>query len=194
MRVAMGSDHRGRDAQEHIRRLLQEAGHEVLDMASLVERLRGHGADGNGDDDQQPSQVGDSDDGAVRCGQSYDYPDIAYPVARAVADGEADTGILVCGTGIGMCIAANKVPGVRAALVYDHINAEIARRHNDANVLCISGELLGSTVIEHIIDAWLNAAFEGGRHARRVAKITAIEQGQTPCRVEQVEDTVSVDP
>ena len=109
-----------------------------------------------------------------------DYPDMAYPVATAVATGQADRGILVCGTGIGMCIAANKVKGVRAALVHDEIGAEISRRHNDANVLCLPGDLLGIRIIERIITCWLKTEFEGGRHARRVNKITAIEEGRDP--------------
>lgn len=112
--------------------------------------------------------------------RTCDYPDMAYPVALAVASGEADRGILICGSGIGMCIAANKVPGVRAALVHDEISAEMSRRHNDANVLCLAADLLGVRVIERIIQIWLTTEFEAGRHARRVSKITAIEQGQNP--------------
>lgn len=112
--------------------------------------------------------------------RTCDYPDMAYPVAMAVANGEADRGILVCGSGIGMSIAANKVPGVRAALVHDEISAEMSRRHNDANVLCLAADLLGMRVIERIIHIWLNTEFEAGRHARRVSKIVAIEQGQNP--------------
>jgi ribose 5-phosphate isomerase B len=110
-------------------------------------------------------------------GKTCDYPDQAYPVARAVAEGQADFGILICGSGIGMSITANKISGVRAALVHDEIGAEMARRHNNANVLCLSADLLGPRVIERIVHIWLQADFEGGRHARRIDKITAIEQG-----------------
>lgn len=117
-----------------------------------------------------------------------DYPDMAYPVARAVADGAADRGILVCGSGIGMCIAANKVKGVRAALVHDEIGAEMSRRHNDANVLCLAADLMGIRIIERVVQVWLNTAFEGGRHARRVAKINAIEEGRDPTLVADAQE------
>ncbi|MCC6580607.1 MAG: ribose 5-phosphate isomerase B [Phycisphaeraceae bacterium] len=115
--------------------------------------------------------------------KTCDYPDRAYPVAKAVADGKAEAGILFCGTGIGMSIAANKVDGVRAALVHDEVGARMAKRHNNANVLCLSADMLGLRVIEQIIFAWLNTHFEGGRHARRIAKINAIEQGKEPSSV-----------
>lgn len=112
--------------------------------------------------------------------KTCDYPDMAYPVAMAVATGTADRGILVCGSGIGMSIAANKVKRVRAALVHDEIGAGMSRRHNDANVLCLPADLLGVRIIERIIVCWLDTEFEGGRHARRVSKITAIEEGRDP--------------
>jgi ribose 5-phosphate isomerase B len=107
---------------------------------------------------------------------AVDYPDIAAAVAWKVSRGEADRGILICGTGIGMCIAANKVPGVRAAPCHDDITAELSRRHNDANILCLSADLLGERLIDRMIELWLNTDFEGGRHARRVDKIKEIEQ------------------
>ena len=112
-----------------------------------------------------------------------DYPDLAYAAARAVSDGQADRAILICGTGIGMSIAANKVKGVRAALCYDELNARIARQHNDANVLCLSGDLLGSGMLRKIVETWLTTGFSGGRHERRVRKIAAIEEGQDPREV-----------
>ncbi len=105
-----------------------------------------------------------------------DYPDIAQQVAHEVGNGDADRGILVCGTGIGMCIAANKVSGVRAAPCHDDLTAEMSRRHNDLNVLCLSADLLGEGIIHRMIEIWLTTPFEGGRHARRVDKITAIEK------------------
>ena len=107
---------------------------------------------------------------------AVDYPDVAADVARKVSHHEVDRGILVCGTGLGMCIAANKVPGVRAAPCHDDITAEMSRRHNDSNVLCLSADLLGERLIDHMIEIWLNAPFEGGRHARRVDKITQLER------------------
>ena len=108
-------------------------------------------------------------------GEAVDYPDIAARVARMVSRGEADRGILICGTGLGMCITANKFPGVRAAPCHDDLTAEMSRRHNDANILCLSADLLGETIVDHMIELWLNTPFEGGRHARRVAKICDIE-------------------
>ena len=113
-------------------------------------------------------------------GKSCDYPDVAYQVARAVADGNADRGILLCGSGIGMCIAANKVRGVRAALVHDEVGADMSRRHNNANVLCLPADMLGNRFIDRIVQTWLKTEFEGGRHARRVRKIAAIEEGLDP--------------
>ena len=123
-----------------------------------------------------------------------DYPDMAYPVAMAVSSGQAQRGILVCGSGIGMSIAANKIKGVRAALVHDEIGAEMSRRHNDANVLCLPADLLGPRVIERIVHTWLTTDFEGGRHARRVSKIVAIEKGRSPQSVTDLADDVATNP
>ncbi len=114
---------------------------------------------------------------------AVDYPEPAYLVAKCISDGKADLGLLICGTGIGMSIAANKVKGVRAAVVHDELTAEISRSHNDANVLCLSADLLGQRLIESIVEAWLKTPFEGGRHARRVNKIKAIEEGKDPTGV-----------
>jgi ribose 5-phosphate isomerase B len=107
---------------------------------------------------------------------SVDYPDFAIQVAKAVGDKVVDRGILICGTGIGMCIAANKVHGVRAAPCHDSITAEMSRRHNDANILCLSGDLLGEELIDRMVRIWLQTDFEGGRHARRVEKIEHFER------------------
>ncbi|KWX08175.1 ribose 5-phosphate isomerase B [Hydrogenibacillus schlegelii] len=106
---------------------------------------------------------------------AVDYPDYAFPVAEMVARGEVDRGILLCGTGIGMAIAANKVPGVRAALVHDLFSARATRAHNDANVLTMGGRLLGPDLAKEIVRVWLETPFEGGRHARRIEKIAARE-------------------
>lgn len=111
-------------------------------------------------------------------GETCDYPDAAYAVGEMVRKGEVDRGILLCGSGIGMCIAANKIHGVRAALVHDELTAEMSRSHNDANVICLSADLLGQRLIEKIIDIWLGTQFLGGRHERRVKKIAAIEEGK----------------
>jgi ribose 5-phosphate isomerase B len=109
--------------------------------------------------------------------ESVDYPDFAFQVAEAVSSKRAERGILLCGTGIGMCIAANKVHGVRAAPCHDSITAEMSRRHNDANILCLSADLLGEDLMERMVRIWLATAFEGGRHARRVDKIVRFEAG-----------------
>ncbi|MCL4210951.1 MAG: ribose 5-phosphate isomerase B [Phycisphaeraceae bacterium] len=113
-------------------------------------------------------------------GNPCDYPDNAWLVGRAVASGEVDRGILICGSGIGMSIAANKIPGVRAALVTDELTAQLSRAHNNANVLCLAADLLGQNLLHRIIDTWLSTPFDGGRHERRIQKIHAIERGENP--------------
>ncbi|HEY1377531.1 MAG TPA: ribose 5-phosphate isomerase B [Gemmataceae bacterium] len=147
MRIAVGSDHRGLHVKQRVVPLLQQMGHDVIDVG--------------------PAAPG-----------SVDYPDYAFEVARAVGEGRADRGVLICGTGIGMCIAANKVHGVRAAPCHDSITAELSRRHNDSNVLCLSADLLGEELIERMIRIWLETPFEAGRHARRVDKIMQFEAHQ----------------
>lgn len=102
---------------------------------------------------------------------SCDYPDIAHKVAGAVAKGEFELGILICGTGIGMSLAANKVPNIRAALCQDTYSARMARAHNNSNILCLGARVTGLGLMLDIIDTYLNESFEGGRHARRVGKI-----------------------
>ena len=108
--------------------------------------------------------------------ESVDYPDFAYAVARLVSAGQAWRGIVVDGAGIGSCMAANKVPGVRAALCYDHASAVNSREHNDANVLTLGAGLIGPALAAEIVRTWLATDFGGGRHARRIEKITAIEK------------------
>jgi ribose 5-phosphate isomerase B len=107
--------------------------------------------------------------------EPVDYPDIARPLAEAVAAGEYERGILICGSGVGMSIAANKVKGIRAALCHDTFAGRLTRRHNDANVLCLGGWCIGRGVAEDIVRLFLSEDFEGGRHARRVEKIRAME-------------------
>ncbi|MSR30796.1 MAG: ribose 5-phosphate isomerase B [Gemmataceae bacterium] len=109
--------------------------------------------------------------------ECVDYPDYAFEVATVVASSGAERGILICGTGIGMCIAANKVIGIRAAPCHDSITAEMSRRHNDANVLCLSADFLGEQLIERMVQIWMETPFERGRHARRVEKIHDFESG-----------------
>lgn len=110
--------------------------------------------------------------------QSIDYPDVAAVVARKVSNNEVDRGILVCGSGLGMAIAANKFPGVRAAPCHDAITAELSRRHNDLNILCLAGDILGERLVDRLVETWLSTEFEGGRHLRRVEKVMAIERGE----------------
>ena len=107
---------------------------------------------------------------------SCDYPVYAEAVGRAVVSGEFESGILICGTGIGISIAANKVHGVRAALCHDCYSAEFTRRHNDANILALGGRVVGPGLAQKIVDIFLNTEFEGGRHARRVELISKIEE------------------
>ena len=153
MKIAVATDHRGHALKEELLLLLYELGHEVIDLGT------------------------DSP-------KSCDYPDTAYPAAKHVADGNAHRGILICGSGIGMSICANKVPGIRAALCHDEFTAELSRRHNNANILCLASDALGEEVMRRIVTSWLNTEFEsGGRHARRVGKISFIEQGKNPANV-----------
>lgn len=149
-RIAIGTDHRGAEAAHALGDALTQAGH-------TVEMI-----------------------GAKDAGDSVDYPEQAWRVGQRISKGEADFGILLCGTAIGMSIAANKIPGVRAAVVHDELTGELSRSHNDANVLCLSGDLLGRRLIEKIAKLWLETPFEGGRHARRVEKIQQIEAGHEP--------------
>ena len=111
---------------------------------------------------------------------AVDYPDTGGKVAQAVARGRVDHGILVCSTGIGMSIVANKVPGVRAALCHDTFSAQRSRAHNDANVLCLGEWVVGKGLAKEIVKAYLAAEFEEGRHARRLEKVRALEEGKLP--------------
>lgn len=108
--------------------------------------------------------------------ESVDYPDYAFQVAEAVGSGAADRGILICGTGMGMCIAANKFPNVRAVSCHDDVTAEYSRRHNDANIMCLSADMLGDRLLGRIVELWLKTEFEGGRHQRRLDKISDVEK------------------
>ena len=107
---------------------------------------------------------------------SCDYPDFAKPAARAVAGGQCEKGIVICTTGIGISITANKVKGIRCALCGDALSAELTRRHNDANMLALGAGITGPILAERIVDVFLNTQFEGGRHARRVGKMMDIEK------------------
>jgi len=118
--------------------------------------------------------VGTSDNNPI------DYPDLAYLAATAVSKNEADRAILTCATGIGMSMAANKVKGIRAALCHDELTAQISRDHNNSNVLCLSADQIGVLLLRKMVEVWLSTEFSGGRHERRVRKITAIEEDKDP--------------
>lgn len=107
--------------------------------------------------------------------EPVDYPDYAIEIAARLASGELDRGILICGTGIGMSIVANKFPGVRAAPCYDEVMVEMSRRHNDINVLCLPGDLIGERPVDDLVLMWLSTEFESGRHGTRVDKISQLE-------------------
>lgn len=109
--------------------------------------------------------------------ESVDYPDFAKPVSTGVASGEFDKGILICGTGIGMSIAANKVDGIRCALVHDVFSAKATRGHNDSNIIAMGERVIGPGLAREVVTAWLDTPFEGGRHERRIAKLTELENG-----------------
>ena len=116
-------------------------------------------------------------------GESVDYPDFGIAVAEKVATGVADKGILICGSGIGMSIVANKFPGIRAALCFDEEMARMSRRHNDSNILVLAGRWLDDDKAGRILDAWLETSFEGGRHGRRLGKITELEEKLCKSRI-----------
>ena len=150
MKIALAADHRGHPAKEKIAILLNEQGHQVVDMGT-------------------------------NSSKSCDYPDVSYPAAKAVAEGKVEVAIMICGSGIGMDICANKIPGIRAALCHDELTAQLSRRHNDANILCLASDVMGEELMRRIVSSWIETVFEpGGRHERRVRKVTLIEQGRDP--------------
>lgn len=114
-------------------------------------------------------------DFGVHTTDSVDYPDIAIPVCENVVSGECECAILVCGTGIGMSIVANKIKGIRAAHVTDSFSARMTKMHNNANVICLGGRITGPEIASDIVEAYLNAKFEGGRHQNRIDKVMALE-------------------
>lgn len=145
MRIAIGADHRGVELKQTIIKLLTDNDHEFEDFGTYTT-------------------------------ESVDFPDFAQKVAEGVAKGSFERGILICDTGIGMSIAANKVKGIRAALCYTVFNAQRARQHNNAKILCLGGgEKQLQNPVSEIVSAFLNTEFEGGRHQRRIDKITAME-------------------
>jgi ribose 5-phosphate isomerase B len=158
----------------------EEAAEPTLMGAGADGKLVALGADHGGFalKEQLKSAIIEAGYGLADCGthssDAVDYPDYAYAVARLVADGRAWRGIVIDGAGIGSCMAANKVPGVRAAMCYDQATAVNSREHNDANVLTLGAGLIGPQLAQQIVQVWLKTEFGGGRHARRVDKIEAI--------------------
>lgn len=146
MKIALGSDHAGYNLKEIVKKHLDELKIEYKDF------------------------------GCTDCRTSVDYPDYGLKVAEAVVSCEYERGIIVCGTGIGISISANKVPGIRAALCNDTYSAKVCRQHNDANVLAMGERVIGEGVALEIVDAFLREEFQGGRHANRVGKIKGIEE------------------
>jgi len=145
MNIAIGSDHRGFALKNSLAKWLESRGYNVVDIGT-----------------EDPT--------------STDYPDYAFRVAELVSNGNAELGILICGTGIGMSMAANKVKGIRAAKVCSEKDAQMARRHNNANVLCFGADTgVDEALAQRMIATWMENEFEGGRHERRVEKITAFE-------------------
>lgn len=145
MKIAIGADHAGFELKELISKIVEETGHEVIDMGT-----------------------------GSSC--SVDYPDYAEAVAQAVSDGKTERGILICGTGIGMSIVANKFKNIRAALCNDLFTAKMSRLHNDANILCMGARVIGKGLAIEIVKTWLNTPFEAERHLKRVEKINIIER------------------
>ena len=143
MRIVLGSDHRGTELKAKLRDFLESTGHDVTDI------------------------------GPATGAESVDYPDYAFKVARKVADGECERGILVCSSGIGMSMAANRGKGVRAALVHTEHEAQVSRAHNNANVLCFGQDTVDPDKVLELLEIWIKMPFEGGRHERRVSKLDA---------------------
>jgi ribose 5-phosphate isomerase B len=146
VRVAIGSDHAGFDLKATLARTLSDWGHVVIDL------------------------------GTTNAEDSVDYSDFGAAVGQSVTSGNADLGVVICGSGIGVSMAANKVSGVRAALVHDVTSAHLAREHNHANVLCFGARLIGPPVAIDALEAWLNATPGGGRHLGRIAKLDALDE------------------
>ena len=147
MKIAVGADHGGFSLKADIIEVLQKAGHEVVDV------------------------------GAHSLDPSDDYPDFALAVGQAVQRGEAERGIIVCGSGVGACVAANKLHGIRAGICHDTYSAHQGVEHDNMNVLCLGARVVGVEVARELVQAFINARFSGQeRHARRVAKVAAMEQ------------------
>ncbi|MDR0521437.1 MAG: ribose 5-phosphate isomerase B [Planctomycetaceae bacterium] len=147
LNLIIGSDHRGVSTRMKLTEYLRQKGYSVTEFGP-----------------------------ALDAASPTDYPDVAAEIARSISRGENDRGILICGTGIGMCIAANKFPGIQAAPVIDELSAELSRRHNNLNILCLAGDMLNEEQMMQIVQIWLTVPFDGGRHERRIEKIRLLEK------------------
>ena len=145
MKIALGADHAGFELKQQLASALHDWGHEIVDL------------------------------GTHEAQTSVDYPDFGAAVGNCVAKGEAELGVAICGSGVGISIAANKIPGIRAALVHDVTSARLAREHNHANVLCMGARLIGFAVASDALAAWLDASPSGGRHLGRIEKISQLD-------------------
>jgi ribose 5-phosphate isomerase B len=163
MRIAVGSDHAGYDLKARLAKHLADSGHEVVDLGTNSPDV------------------------------SVDYPNFGEAVGLAVVSGQVELGLCVCGTGIGISIAANKVHGVRAALVHDVTTAGLAREHNNANVICFGGRTTGIIVATEALDMFLGTAYAGGRHQRRVDEISAYEATQATTQASTQENSRPTD-
>jgi len=199
MRVAIGCDHRGAKVAKKLiydlllrdhyvdearnRELFSEDKALGAFLIANAARDDSHNQDDAGKDSKierifysQDNQRSAFEQPPTDAFRAVDYPNVAAAVAEKVANGEADRGILICATGVGMCIVANKFKGIRAAICFDEVAAELSRRHNNANILCLSSDFIGETVLEAIVRKWLDSPYDGGRHQRRVELIDKIEE------------------
>ena len=147
MKIAIGNDHVAVEMKQHIKKYLEDKGHEIINCGT------------------------DSTD-------RTDYPIYGKKVADLVASGKCEKGILICGTGVGISLAANKVPGIRAVVCSEPYSAKLSRQHNNSNIVAFGARVIGIATAEMIVDEFLNAEYEGGRHQKRIDMITAIEQGE----------------
>ena len=150
MRISIGADHRGFEFKEKIKAILKKLKYDIDDVGTNSSKV------------------------------SCDYPKVAYKVAKNVASGKSDRGVLVCMSGVGQAMAANKVKGAYAALVLNKEMAALSRQHNDSNVLVLSAKFIEENELENIVKTWFNTSFEGGRHERRTQQIKMIEEGKDP--------------
>ncbi len=165
--LAIGTDQRGEEVARHVLNILEGVDCNILVLSSAVKQ------------GGSPDSALTENEGTTIAG-SLDYPEEACRVAHAVVDQRAEAGILISGSAIGMCITANKCPGIRAVVAYDEWVVRRSRAHHNCNILCIPAELDSQSNLKNLLDIWLETEFEGGRHERRINKIAVVERGETP--------------